>query len=318
MLDIAKLATLRAVLRHASFSAAAQELHVTQPAVSRQVALLERQLGTLLVRRTPQGVHATEAGRILAGHADAVLARLDLAESELRELAGLRRGTVRLGSFLSALVHLSAEVGALLDAAHPGVELLDDLVDRAAALERVRRGALDLALVFEHDFEPAPPVDGVELHPLFDDPVRVVLPATHPLAGADAVAVADLAADTWVRPHEGSAARRLDHVLARAGVRPPVLLAGRGDEPFEAQALVAAGRGVALTHDLTVVVGRHELAIRPLRPAAGVRRVQVAVAPGRRPPAVTAVLDAVRSVGEAHRRRLAGAHGQGVSHDPVP
>jgi hypothetical protein len=86
-----------------------------------------------------------------------------------------------------------------------------------------------------------------------------------------------------------------------------VLLAGRGDEPFEAQALVAAGRGVALTHDLTVVVGRHELAIRPLRPAAGVRRVQVAVAPGRRPPAAAAVLDAVRSVGEAHRRRLTDA-----------
>ena len=129
MLDVVKLATLRAVVEHGSLSAAAQALNVTQPAVSRQIGLLERRLGTVLLRRTPRGVLATEAGRILAGHADAVLARLELAESEIRDLAGLRRGTVRLGSFLSALVHLSAEVGALLDAAHPGILLVDDLVD---------------------------------------------------------------------------------------------------------------------------------------------------------------------------------------------
>src|SRR5688572_22258893 len=112
MLDVVKLATLRAVVEHGSLSAAAQALDVTQPAVSRQIGLLERRLGTVLLRRTPRGVVATEAGRILAGHADAVLARLALAESEIRELTGLRRGTVRLGSFFSALVHLSAEVGA--------------------------------------------------------------------------------------------------------------------------------------------------------------------------------------------------------------
>jgi DNA-binding transcriptional LysR family regulator len=304
MLDVVKLATLRAVVEHGSLSAAAQALNVTQPAVSRQIGLLERRLGTVLLRRTPRGVVATEAGRILAGHADAVLARLALAESEIRELTGLRRGTVRLGSFFSALVHLSAEVGARLGELHPGIVLVDDLVDREDALEKLRRGTLDLAIVFEHDFEPAPAAADVELHHLFDDPVRVVLPAGHPLAGRDALAVRDLAGDTWIRAHEGSAARRLDHVLARAGVRPALLLAGRGDEPFEAQALVAAGKGVALTHDLTVVVGRHEVTVRALRPAAGLRRVQAAVVPGPRPPALDAALRALLEVGDVHRRRL--------------
>jgi DNA-binding transcriptional LysR family regulator len=301
MLDVTKLATLRAVVRHGSFSAAAAELHVTQPAVSRHVAILERQLGALLVRRSAQGVAPTEAGRVLAGHTDAVLARLELAESEVRELTGLHRGTVRLGSFLSALVHLSAEVGALLDAEHPGIVLVDDLVDRAAAVDKLRRGELDLAIVAEHDVEPAPPVDGVSLHPLFDDPVRVVLAAGHPLAGAATVAVADLAEETWIRPHEGSAARRLDHVLAAAGVAPRLLLAGRGDEPFEAQALVAAGKGVTLTHRLTVVVGGHDIAVRPLDPPAGVRRVQVALAAGPQSPAVAAALAATLRMAERHR-----------------
>src|SRR5215211_3868186 len=176
MLDLVRVATLRSVLAHGSFSAAAQELHLTQPAVSRQVAQLERSVGTVLVRRTRQGVLATEAGRVLLAHAEVIAAQVERAEAELRELRGLSRGTVRLGSFLSALVHLSAEAGALLARRHPGIELVDVLVDRAAALDGVRRGELDAAIVFEHDFEPAPPVAGMQVQQLYADPLRVLLP----------------------------------------------------------------------------------------------------------------------------------------------
>src|SRR5919199_1601674 len=99
MLDVDKLATLRAVVERGSFSAAGEALSLTQPAVSRQVSLLERRLGTQLVRRTRRGVFPTEAGRVLVEHTEAILARLALAESQVAELAGLRRGEVRLGSF---------------------------------------------------------------------------------------------------------------------------------------------------------------------------------------------------------------------------
>src|SRR4051812_50051198 len=96
MLDVGKLATLRAVVAHGSFSAAGQALNLTQPAVSRQVSLLERRLGTQLVRRTQQGVRPTEAGRLLVEHADAILGRLALAEAQVADLPGLRRGRLRL------------------------------------------------------------------------------------------------------------------------------------------------------------------------------------------------------------------------------
>src|ERR671928_109181 len=119
MLDVGKLATLHAVVAHGSFSAAANAIGLTQPAVSRQVSLLERQVGTQLVRRTQHGVHATEAGRLLVGHADAVLARLALAEAQVADLAGLRRGRVRLGSFFTALVYLSSELAVVLEDRHP-------------------------------------------------------------------------------------------------------------------------------------------------------------------------------------------------------
>src|SRR5919206_1606192 len=190
MLDVAKLATLRAVVAHGSFSAAGQALSLTQPAVSRQISLLERRLGTQLVRRTQRGVLPTEAGRLLVEHADAILGRVALAEAELADLAGLRRGRLRLGSFFTALVYLSSELAALLEARHPELFALqhdvieDALVDRRAALQGLAAGELDLAIVFEHEFEPDPVPEGVELVDLFDDPPCALLPAGHPLAGA--------------------------------------------------------------------------------------------------------------------------------------
>src|SRR3954463_13841871 len=98
MLDAVKLATLRTVVRHGSFSAAGEELPPTQPAVSRQVSVLEAQVGTQLVRRTRQGVQPTEAGRVLVAHADAVMRQLAAAEADLAGLAGLRHGAGRLGA----------------------------------------------------------------------------------------------------------------------------------------------------------------------------------------------------------------------------
>jgi DNA-binding transcriptional LysR family regulator len=295
MLDVGRLATLRAVLDHGSFSAAASALALTQPAVSRQIALLERQVGTQLVVRSRAGARPTEAGRVLAAHAGAVLARLALAEEQLAELAGARRGRIRLGSFFTALVQVSPQLCARLDRLHPGLEVEDRLVDRTAALAGVARGELDLAIVFEHDFEPAgPPPDGVELVALWDDPARVLLPAAHPLAARHAVDVRDLAATTWIRPHAGSAARLVDHVLATAGIDPPRMLAGRGDEPVESQVLVAAGAGVTIAHELNVLVGGGEIAARPLAGPAPLRRVQAAVAEGQAAPAPRAALEALR------------------------
>src|SRR3954447_17219483 len=260
MLDVGKLATLQAVVAHGSFSAAGQALNLTQPAVSRQVSLLERRVGTQLVRRTQQGVLPTEAGRLLVEHAEAILGRLALAEAQIADVAGLRLGRLRLGSFFTALVYLSSELAALLETRYPELfadehQVVEDaLVDRRAAFRALVAGDLDLAIVFEHAFEPDPSPDGIELVALFDDPPRALLPAAHRLAGAASLAPRELAAVPWIRAHHGSAARLVDHVLAGAGLQPPLVRAGAGDEPVEAQAFVAAGRGVTVAHDLNVLI----------------------------------------------------------------
>jgi DNA-binding transcriptional LysR family regulator len=302
MLDVGKLATLRAVVAHGSFSAAGYALNLTQPAVSRQVSLLEASVGTQLVRRTQQGVLATDAGRLLVEHADAILGRIAIAEAEIADLAGLRRGRLRLGSFFTALIYLSSELAPVLEARHPELfaaepQVIEDtLVDRAAAMRGLVAGELDLAIVFEHAFEPDPAPDGVEIVALFDDPPRALLPADHPLATKDRLHPRDLAGDTWIRAHHGSGSRLVDHVLAGAGLAPPVLLAGHGDEPVEAQAFVAAGRGVTVAHALNVLIAPDRVVAVPLA-GAPVRQVQAAIMREQRAPLARAALDALVEVG---------------------
>jgi DNA-binding transcriptional LysR family regulator len=311
MLDPVKLATLQAVVAEGSFSAAAVRLDLTQPAVSRHVALLERRLGTQLVRRTKRGATPTEAGRVLVEHAEAVLARLALAETQVRELAGLRRGSVRLGSFFTALVYVSAEAAVVLEERHPDLfaggqqVIVDGHGDRQAAFAGVRAGELDLAVVCEHAFEREPAPDDLELVPLFDDRPCVLLPAGHPLGGAAEVRARDLRRETWIRAHDGAGARLVDHVLAAARLDPELLLAGHGDEPVEGQAFVAAGRGVTVAHALNVLIDPQQIAVVPLAGGRPVRHVQAAIAPGQRAPAVLALLDALREVGVRRAAREA-------------
>lgn len=231
------------MLAHGSFSAAGQALGLTQPAVSRQITLLERQAGTRLVRRTRQGARPTEAGQLLATHAEAILDRLALAEAQLAELAGLRRGRVRLGSFFTAFAQLAPTVAALTEARLPDLDLEHELVDRRTAFRRLAAGELDLAIVFEQ------------------------------------------------------AARLLGHVLAGAGLRPPLLLAGHGDEPVETQVYVVAGDGVALAYELNVIINPAGIAIRPLAGDAPVRHVQAAILRDQRAPGPRALLEVLRELG---------------------
>jgi DNA-binding transcriptional LysR family regulator len=305
MLDLVRLQALAAVAESGSFSAAARALHITQPAVSRQIALLERHLHAQLLVRGRGKVHPTPAGQLLIDHIAAVVDRLTLAESQVRALLNAPSGTIRLGSFFSALVQLSAEVATAMGEHHPHLHIRDDLVDRDTAYSKLSRGELDLAIVFDHDFAPAPTPDTVRVQSLFDDPVRILLPANHPLAHTAAVVPADLARETWIRAHDGTAADLVERFLARHGLDPQRLLTGHGDEPVENQALVAAGRGVTVTHELTVIVSRDNLVMKPLTTDTSVRHVRVAYPTGPMTAATETVFDTLKTVGKRHNARVA-------------
>jgi DNA-binding transcriptional LysR family regulator len=170
--------------------------------------------------------------------------------------------------------------------------IVDDLVDRPTALARLAAGDLDV--------------------PLFADPPVALLPAGHRLAGAGTVAVADLAGDTWIRAHHGSAARLVDHVLHHAGLRPPIEFAGNGDEPVEAQAFVAAGHGVTVAHRLNVLIDPDRISVVRLTGEPGdvpARRIQAAIMRGNRAPLARATVEALREVGARRADPVSGSEG---------
>src|SRR5829696_6468101 len=117
MLDPRRLMTFRAVAHERSFSRAAEQLSLTQPAVSQHVAALERTIGARLLHRGPGGVVPTEAGELLLDHADAIADRLALATGQLGEVAAAGRSRLRVGAFGSALATIvPVALGALHDA----------------------------------------------------------------------------------------------------------------------------------------------------------------------------------------------------------
>src|SRR6267154_2191437 len=149
MLDTRRLIVLVEVARKGSFSAAAESLGYTQPAVSRQIATLEAEVGAQLVRRVPQGAVLTDAGRLLVDRAEAIFASMASAEEELWQLLGLEGGRLRVASFASAAASIMPIAIARFRERHPSVELDIAMADPAESLPRLRAGELDLAL--SHD-----------------------------------------------------------------------------------------------------------------------------------------------------------------------
>jgi DNA-binding transcriptional LysR family regulator len=251
MLDVRRMRVLREVAARGSFSAAAEALSFTQSAVSQHVAALEREAGTQLVERRRNGVRLTEAGRVLVGHADAILARIECAEEDLAALAGLRGGRLRLMSFQSGGSTLAPRAVAAFHERHPQVELsmLEAEPDEAGG--RLRSGDVDLALVYDHESTPGLLGPELELTHLLDDRYDAVLPAGHELAGRSRLALADLAGEQWVASTSLCGCRQITETVCReAGFEPRV--AFEADETMAAQALVAAGVGVTLLPQLAL------------------------------------------------------------------
>src|SRR5438270_8890666 len=154
MLDVKRMKVLREVAQRGSFSAAAEELGYTQPAISQQISALEREAGTRLLRRGARGVTLTDAGRALVEHSEAILTRLAAAEEELEAIAGLRGGRLRLASFPTAGATLVPLAIAMFSDRHPDVELSLIEAEPEDAISQLKAGEFDVALTFEYSLLP--------------------------------------------------------------------------------------------------------------------------------------------------------------------
>ena len=297
MLDARRLRVLREVATRGSFSAAAAALTFTQPAVSQQIAALEREAGTTLIERGVRPVRLTDAGRALMVHAEAVLAHLDEAQQELGEIAGLRRGRLRLASFPTAIATLVPHAVALFTQRHPDVDLtvVDD--HQQGLIPRLARWELDLALIYDHEALPEPEVRLDRTH-LLDDPFDLLVADGHPLARRRSIALEELADETWIGgTPDGAYARIVLHSCRVAGFEPRVVF---GSDDYNAvQAFVAVGLGVAILPRLALTFplpgpARVALADPPVRRIAAVR-----LAPSFRSAAATSMLGVLKETANA-------------------
>jgi DNA-binding transcriptional LysR family regulator len=284
---------LREVARHGSFSAAAQALGYTQPAISRHIAALEAETGTTLMWRGASGVRLTDTGELLVRHADAIVARLDEAEAELRAVVGVQAGRLRLASFASAAATIVPMAIAAFRERHPAVELSVIMADPIDSLPRMRAGELDIALSHDPEHRLA---DGVEAIRLFDDPMYVAMPAEHPLAGAPAVQLAGLGEEQWMlgTTHSCPDSRLFLGACHRAGFEPRI--AFQNDDYNAILGFVASGVGVALIPEMVARGARADVAVRPLAGEPLARPIAALLPAGYRTHAAAAMTEILQEV----------------------
>ena len=214
-MDTAALRAFLAVAKTRSFSLAALQLHITQPAVSKRVAALEAELNTRLFDRVGKKVSLTEAGNALLPRAQHILDEMADSRRALSNLSGTIAGLLSIGTSHHIGLHRLPQVLRTFHRAHPGVELDLRFMDSEAACAAVATGELELGIVTL----PLAPVKNLVATPIWDDPLGVIVAAHHPLAKSQRVRPEALAQYPAVLPAQGTYTREiLEREFAALGV----------------------------------------------------------------------------------------------------
>jgi DNA-binding transcriptional LysR family regulator len=209
--------------------------------VTHHLARLEAETGAQLLQRVGRGVRLTPAGRLLADRAAEILGRIDAAGAELSAHVGLTAGSVRLAGFASAIGSLVPPAVAMLAARHPDLKISLTDTHPPEAIELLRTGKVEVALIFRYDeTEPEPP--DVRLHHLLDDPVYV-------LSTRRELGLSTLRDATWIAGCERCRSHLLS-ICADDGFDPQIGYSS--DDVVVMQALVAAGLGVTTQTGLSL------------------------------------------------------------------
>jgi len=336
VLDIHQLAVIAGVARAGSYTAAAELLGYTQPAVSYRMRALERTIGVQLAVRSGRGVRLTAAGHRLAQHAEVVLSALGAVEDEFRTYAAHARGVVRVAAIHSACASLLPGAVARLRSARPDVQVVLERATSPDAYRSLRDGTTDVALVsVRADTRPDAPGPGTGTGtdavpgsgpeavpgpgsdpeavpgagarpvvaeadvvdlPLISDPRCVLLPVDHPLADLRTIPLSALADEPWVLDEDRE---EFAAACSRAGFEPRAVAIT--NDPATAHDLVAHGVGAAVAEGLALPPRPDPRVVaRPLRDWPP-RRLHALLRPETtRAPAVEALLTALRAAVEDH------------------
>lgn len=263
MLDVRRVRLLRDLSVHGTVTATAEALHLTGPAVSQQLAALEREVGMALLEKQGRRLRLTTAGRLLVEHAEVILGSLAAAEADLQALRDGGKGLVHIAVFPSAarvlIPRLWRELRESLE-----LRILEREPD--PAVDALRHREADIAVVHAYSLLPREVPPGCEQHRLTDDPVLLTLPAAlaarEGLAPGEPADLARFAGDDWLMPGPETSCHELTRrACGSAGFVPhPVAIAS---DFSVLTALVAAEAGVALVPRMALPPDTQGVSLHP-------------------------------------------------------
>lgn len=306
-MELRRLRYFVAVAEELHFRRAAERLHLAQPALSQQVRKLEIELGVDLLHRNKRGVAMTPAGSVFLGEARRVLRQADKAARAAREAQTGTVGSLRIGHVADALPVKLFRALASFSASHPGVNVTPETMPARRAIEDVRAGHLDVAVV-------GLPAAVSDLHvtTLDVDATIAAIADRHPLSGRPSVPLERLADERLVLLPRSANPAFFDSVAAAchaAGIAPALI------ETAEPQVMhvllsVAAGVGIAmLPSSAAERYSAHGVSFRPLDPPSPTTEVALITRADANDMTVAAFLRVARSLATPARPALVAASG---------
>lgn len=228
------------VVEHKNFSRAAEELYLSHPDVSLQIQSLEEEVGTKLVNSSSNHWELTQAGEIYYGYAKQILLLQDKAKQEIKQLSNVVSGNLKVGASYTIGEYILPFVVAEFAAQYPKVEIETSIANTEEIIQAVRTHHLDIALV-----EGEVTHSDLEIHPIMEDEIILVVPNQHPLARLPIATSAHLQDQIWILRENGSGTRAFsDKLFKEWGIKVrKSYIFGSGQAVKQA---VTAGLGIAL------------------------------------------------------------------------
>lgn len=257
-MELRQLKYFLAVAEEASFTRAAERVHVSQPGISAQIRQLESDLGVVLIDRSGRSAGLTSVGEVVFDHARAVLSAVEALRHAVDEMNGLVRGRLVVGMVTACTIAPLFAALASFHRAHPGVEisLVED--DSVKLMEYVREGVVDLALIGAAERAP----EDLDGQLVISEAIVAAVPPGHPLAGEDGVTLAQLSAYPVICLPKGTGIRAvLDQASAAQGFTFGVAL--QASAPGAVMHLAERGLGVAVLSE-SMLAGHAQLLTVPI------------------------------------------------------
>ena len=251
-----QLQVFEKVASHLSYSRAAEELYLSQPAVSMQIKQLEEHIGLPLFEQMGKKIFLTEAGRELFHYARNISQQLAEMEAVFDEMKGLGQGKLTL-SVVNTANYFTPQLLAKFCQRHPNINVILQVANRDAVLKQLSDNSTDLAIMGQ-------PPEGLDIvaESFLDNPLVVIAKPDHPLANLKQIKFAQLAQETFLSREKGSGTRSaMERVFAVHGVQPRISMEMETNEAIKQAVQAGMGLGILSLHSIELELETQRLTV---------------------------------------------------------